>query len=214
MDFLSILTQKSFNKICESFYKGNKNFRVHGFIKDETGNEVPITNKIFHVNSEEEAKKASTHLHTLGNHHYRADYAKELTEDESDLTEGFFTKEKPLKYSREDIKNAYEAFSHNKVKTVNALKVRALDAIQVKHKGDINSPDYDADLNRMHWHVYRSLDKHLGNTFTPNEVELLHGLHENTIVDTIYKHQEKPEYDKLIQKLKKYKPVSNTPTTV
>ena len=116
MDFLSILTQKSLIKICESFYKGNKKLSCSWIYKNETGNEVPITNKIFHVNSEEEAKEKHQHLHTLGNHHYRADYAKELTEDESDLTEGFLQKKKPLKYSREDIKMHMKAFSHNKVK--------------------------------------------------------------------------------------------------
>lgn len=200
-------------KIFESLFSGDKHYRVRGFIKGDNGEETPVANKIFNVRDANEAKLASIHLHSLSRGAYRVDSAHELSEDESDLTEGFFTREKPVKYSREEIKTAYDSFASNKAKTVNALKARVLDSFNTKHKGNINSPDYDQDLNRLHWHVYRNLDKHMANTFTPNEVEMLHGLHENTIVDHIYKNQDKPEYDKLIQKIKKYKPLSSTPTT-
>lgn len=202
------------NFLNESLYSGTKHFRVNGFIKDADGSEKAVSTKIFNVKNANDAKHVSLHLYGLSHKNYRVDNAHELSEDdESDLTEGFFKKDTPPKYSKEDIHAALKSFNENKIKTVNALKVKSLDAFTAKHKGNTNHADFDADLNKLHWHVYRSLDKHLNNIFTPNEIQLIHGLHENTVVDNIFKNQSHPEYEKLINKLKKYKPLSNTPTT-
>lgn len=208
------LNELMVNKLLESLYSGDKHYRVNGFIKNDKGEEVPVSNKIFNVKNADNAKEVSVHLHWRTKGHYRVDSAHELKEDESELTEGFFSKkEQPKKYSREEIQEALHSFNEKKAKTVNALKVKALDAFTAKHKGNINAIDYDSDLNKLHWHVYRSLDKHLNTVFTPNEVHVIHGPHEMSIVDTLYKNQNDEGTDKLIQKLKKYKPFTNTPTT-